>query len=203
MRDVEHVIKIVQRNADRARIDVAVSAKNEAFAMRLMHAADYQFGLMAEIVVLAVSHALFTQGFEAKLSIRHFAEVYSERNGAEAWMNVFVAEDYGRLIRLFHQANGIVLKRFDVEAFALKRGEIWKFHVFSFPARIPMVTEASVLSANRWKTFRSWRQLTHRHVAVTIVAEIWKHAVRCRSMRSSQCATNPTYAGADIACAAN
>ncbi|MBO9410762.1 MULTISPECIES: TniB family NTP-binding protein [unclassified Ruegeria] len=97
VRDVDHVIKIVQRYADRARIEVTASVKNEAFAMRLMHAADYQFGLMAEIVVLAVSHALFTQGFEAKLSIRHFAEVYSERNGAESWMNVFIADDYGRL----------------------------------------------------------------------------------------------------------
>lgn len=97
LRDVERVLKVVQRYADRAQIDVAASVKNEAFAMRLMHAADYQFGLMAEIVVLTVSHALFTQGLEAKLSIRHFAEVYGERNGAEAWMNVFIADDYGRL----------------------------------------------------------------------------------------------------------
>ncbi len=97
LRDVEHVIKIVQRYADRAQIDVVASVKNEAFAMRLMHAADYQFGLMAEIIVLSVSHALFTEGFEAKLSIRHFAEVYRERNGADDWMNIFIAEDYGRL----------------------------------------------------------------------------------------------------------
>jgi hypothetical protein len=52
---------------------------------------------MAEIIVLSVSHALFTEGFEAKLSIRHFAEVYSARNGADDWMNIFIAEDYGRL----------------------------------------------------------------------------------------------------------
>ncbi|NOC46107.1 TniB family NTP-binding protein [Ruegeria sp. HKCCD7559] len=97
VRDVEHVIKIVQRYADRAQIDVDASVRNEAFAMRLIHAADDQFGLLAEIVVLAVSRALFTEGFEAKLGIRHFAEVYSERNGAEAWMNVFIAEDYGRI----------------------------------------------------------------------------------------------------------
>jgi hypothetical protein len=96
-RDVGPVIKIVQKYADRAQIDAAASVKNEAFAKRLIHAADYQFGLMAEIVVLAVSHALFTEGFEAKLRIRHFAEIYSERNGAEAWMNVFIAEDYGRI----------------------------------------------------------------------------------------------------------
>lgn len=96
-RDVGPVIKIVQKYADRAQIDVAASVKNEAFAKRLIHAADYQFGLMAEIVVLAVSHALFTEGFNAKLGIRHFAEVYSQRNGAEAWMNVFIAEDYGRI----------------------------------------------------------------------------------------------------------
>lgn len=97
LRDVGPVIKIVQKYADRAQIDVAASVKNEAFAMRLIHAADYQFGLLAEIVVLAVSHALFTEGFDANLGIRHFAEIYSERNGAEAWMNVFIAEDYGRI----------------------------------------------------------------------------------------------------------
>lgn len=52
---------------------------------------------MAEIFVLAASHALFTEGFDAKLNIRHFAEVYGERNGSADWMNVFVAEDYGRI----------------------------------------------------------------------------------------------------------
>ncbi len=97
IRDAGSVIKVVHKYAERAGIQTEASVQNEAFAMRLMHAADYQFGLMAEIVVLAVSHALFTEGFDAKLNIHHFAKVYGERNGSADWMNVFVAEDYGRI----------------------------------------------------------------------------------------------------------
>jgi len=97
IRDTGAVLKMVQKYADRARLAVDPSVQSEAFAMRLMHAADYQFGLLAEIVVLSVSEALFTEGVDAKLCLQHFANVYRDRNGADRWMNVFLAEDFGRI----------------------------------------------------------------------------------------------------------
>jgi hypothetical protein len=95
--DTGAVIKIVKKYASRAELKVDGSVQNEAFAMRLMHAADYQFGLLAEIIVLTVSHALFSEGGDATLEIRHFSDIYAERNGADVWMNVFIADDYGRI----------------------------------------------------------------------------------------------------------
>ncbi|MBU2867883.1 TniB family NTP-binding protein [Pacificibacter marinus] len=97
IRDVGAVLKMVQKYVDRARLNVDSSVQSEVFAMRLMHAADYQFGLLAEIVVLSVSEALFTEGLDAKLSLQHFADVYRDRNGADRWMNVFLTEDFGRI----------------------------------------------------------------------------------------------------------
>lgn len=95
--DAGLVVNIVKKYASRGQLDVDSSVQNEAFAMRLMHAADYQFGLLAEIIVFAVSHALFNEGDRTVLGLRHFSDVYAERNGADDWMNVFLADDYGRI----------------------------------------------------------------------------------------------------------
>lgn len=107
VRDVGHVIKIVSRYADRAGIEAGASLKSEAFAKRLMHAADYQFGLLTEITVEAVSKALFSDGFDAQLDVAHFVQVYHKRNGVREWLNPFVAEDYARIDprRLFDDAS--------------------------------------------------------------------------------------------------
>lgn len=107
VRDVGHVIRIVGRYADRAGIEAGASLKSEAFAMRLMHAADYQFGLLTEITVEAASKALFSDGFDAQLDVAHFVQVYHQRNGVSEWLNPFVAEDYARIDprRLFDDAS--------------------------------------------------------------------------------------------------
>lgn len=96
-RDVTPVLMMVQKYASRAQIAIDESIKHEEFAKRLMHSADYQFGLLAEITVLAISHALLTEGARTRLRIRHFADVFAERNGADDWMNIFLAEDFGRI----------------------------------------------------------------------------------------------------------
>lgn len=96
-RDVGPVLLMVQKYASRAQIEVDGSVRNEGFARRLMHTADYQFGLLAEIVVLAVSHALLTDREVAKLGVRHFADVYAESSGADDWMNIFIADDFERI----------------------------------------------------------------------------------------------------------
>jgi len=96
-RDIGPVILLVQKYASRAQIVVDNSVCNEEFARRLLHAADNQFGSLAEIIVNAVSHALFTEGLTAKLGVGHFADVYAQSSGADDWMNIFIAEDYGRI----------------------------------------------------------------------------------------------------------
>ena len=97
IRDMDQVVGIVKKYANRAKIEALPMVQTENFAIRLMHAADYQFGLLAEIIVLALSQALFTSGLDAKLGIEHFAQVFRERNGAADYMNVFIAKDFARI----------------------------------------------------------------------------------------------------------
>ncbi|MBU0645710.1 MAG: TniB family NTP-binding protein [Alphaproteobacteria bacterium] len=97
IRDVAPVLNIVLKYAARAEIEALASVRNEPFAQRLMHAADYQFGLMAEITVQAVTKALFSEGTEARLGIQNFADVYHDRNAAIDAMNPFIAEDFARI----------------------------------------------------------------------------------------------------------
>jgi len=97
IRDVEPVLDIVQKYTAKAEIDIQPCVRNEVFAQRLMHAADYEFGLMAEITVQAVSRALSTEGFEAKLQLKHFADVFFDRSAAIDALNPFLAEDFARI----------------------------------------------------------------------------------------------------------
>lgn len=66
-----------------------------------------------------------------------------------------MAKEGWAAISLFHQTDGIVLERFDVETFALNGWKTGRFHVFSFHARKSLATELSVLSAVGWKTVKS------------------------------------------------
>ncbi len=97
IRDVEPVLDIVQKYAERATIGTRPCVRNEHFAQRLMHAADYEFGLMAELTVQALSKALFARGFEAELELRHYADVFFERSAAIDALNPFIAEDFARI----------------------------------------------------------------------------------------------------------
>lgn len=97
IRDVEPVLDIVQKYTSKAKIDIQPCVRNEVFAQRLMHAADYEFGLMAEITVQAVSLALSEEGFEGKLQLKHFADVFFDRSGSIDALNPFLAEDFARI----------------------------------------------------------------------------------------------------------
>ena len=97
IRDVEPVLDIVGKYGAIAQIETQSCIRTEDFARRLMHAADYEFGLMAEITVQAISRALFREGLEAKLRLQHFADVFFERSAAIDPLNPFVAEDFVRI----------------------------------------------------------------------------------------------------------
>lgn len=97
IREVEPVLDIVQKYADRAQVDTHSSVREPLFAQRLMHAADYEFGLMVELTVQALSKALISEGSEAPLRLQHYADVYFERSAAIDALNPFIAEDFARI----------------------------------------------------------------------------------------------------------
>ena len=91
------VIELVKRYAGRARIEIAPELMNEEFARRLMHAADYEFGLLAELIVQSISDALFESGMDVVLVPSHFAEVFRKRSAAVDGLNPFIAENFKRI----------------------------------------------------------------------------------------------------------
>lgn len=97
IREVEPVLDIVQKYADRAQVDTHSSVREAQFAQRLMHAADYEFGLMIELTVQALSKALLTEGTEAPLQLQHYADVYFARSAAIDALNPFLADDFERI----------------------------------------------------------------------------------------------------------
>lgn len=94
---ISPVIDLVQRYAKRASIPVEGAITNEGFARRLLHAADYEFGLMAEFIVQSISAALTKEDKERMVKIRHFADVFHMRSGAIDGLNPFLAEDFLRI----------------------------------------------------------------------------------------------------------
>jgi hypothetical protein len=97
IRDVAPVLDIVQKYAARAKLETQQSVRDENFAQRLMHAADYEFGLMAEFTVQALTKALMTEGMAAQLQLKHFADVFFDRSSAIDALNPFLAEDFARI----------------------------------------------------------------------------------------------------------
>ncbi|MCK5499861.1 MAG: TniB family NTP-binding protein [Tritonibacter mobilis] len=97
IREVEPVLDIVQKYANRAQLDTHSSVREAQFAQRLMHAADYEFGLMIELTVQALSKALLTEGTEAPLQLQHYADVYFARSAAIDALNPFLADDFERI----------------------------------------------------------------------------------------------------------
>ncbi|MFD1882162.1 TniB family NTP-binding protein [Paracoccus pacificus] len=96
-RNVGAVINLVQRYTGRAGIGINEDLSGENFAQRLIHAADYEFGLMAELVVQAITMALSRDGLDARLSLSHFADVFHMRSAAVDGLNPFIAEDFRRI----------------------------------------------------------------------------------------------------------
>ncbi|OLS48907.1 hypothetical protein BV379_11865 [Rhodovulum sulfidophilum] len=86
------------RYCDRAKVQRDDDVREAEFASRLMHAADYEFGLLAQFIVEALTRALRADGLEACLSSRkHFAEVYHMRTAVGPGLNPFLAEDFRRI----------------------------------------------------------------------------------------------------------
>ena len=107
LRSVNATIDMLQLYAKRGGVEVDSSLLTSQFAARLMHAADYEFGLLTEFVVQALGMSLQGQGQPPRLLADHFAGVYRMRSGAPGGLNPFVAEDFERIDvrRLMGDAN--------------------------------------------------------------------------------------------------
>lgn len=93
----DQVLGLVARYCDRAKVQCDDDVRTTEFASRLMHAADYEFGLLAQFIVEALTRALRSDGLEASLCKRHFSEVYFMRTAAMPGLNPFLAEDFTRI----------------------------------------------------------------------------------------------------------
>ncbi len=96
-RHVDPVIELLRSYARRAKLQLSDSLTTENFAQRLMHAADYEFGLLAELTVQSITEALSGSGQWAVLETSHFADVFHARSAAVDGLNPFIAEDFTRI----------------------------------------------------------------------------------------------------------
>ena len=97
LRHAEPVIALVKGYARRAGITMSEDLSSENFARRLIHAADYEFGLLAELAVQSITEAITTVGLSVELNINHFGEVFYARTAAVDGLNPFIAEDFTRI----------------------------------------------------------------------------------------------------------
>ncbi|MDC0657805.1 TniB family NTP-binding protein [Leisingera sp. SS27] len=90
----DQVLSLVARYCDRATLEWHEDVRTADFASRLMHAADYEFGLLAQYIVETITDALRSEGGSTVVSKRHFAAVYHMRTAAIPGLNPFIAEDF-------------------------------------------------------------------------------------------------------------
>ncbi|MBI1494519.1 TniB family NTP-binding protein [Halocynthiibacter styelae] len=91
------VINLVQSYVRCAGIRAGGELQSDIFAQRLMQAADYEFGLLAELTVQAITGALLERGLDTELSLRDFANVFRIRSAATEGLNPFIAENFKRI----------------------------------------------------------------------------------------------------------
>ncbi|WP_136685475.1 TniB family NTP-binding protein [Falsirhodobacter xinxiangensis] len=96
-RHVRAVVSLTQQYAKRGTLSQQPELANEEFARRLLHAGDYEFGLVAEIIVQAICHALRARGPGDRLELDDFRRAYKLRTGAIMGLNPFVVEDFERI----------------------------------------------------------------------------------------------------------
>lgn len=93
-RHVKAVFELTQRYAERGTLTVGPDLAGDEFPRRLLHAGDYEFGLVAEIIVQAACCALRARGRGSVLVVEDFAHAYKKRTGAVPLLNPFLATDF-------------------------------------------------------------------------------------------------------------
>lgn len=96
-RHARAVGELARRYAARGKLLVSQELESEEFARRLLHAGDYEFGLVAEIIVQAVCRVLRAVGIGGTLTLEDFRYAYRTRSGAIDSLNPFVVTDFERI----------------------------------------------------------------------------------------------------------
>jgi type II secretory pathway predicted ATPase ExeA len=91
--DGDSIASLVRDYTDRGGI--CVSEMDVAFAARLIHAADGEFGLVIELVIAAIEEAFLADA--TTLTSAHFRAAFRRRSGCVDALNPFVAEDFERI----------------------------------------------------------------------------------------------------------
>lgn len=86
------IVAAIRQYAAAARVRVEDKFGKPGFVKRLVHAADYCFGILAEIICEAIGEALLAE--EDALSVKAFAACFARRSGCPDGLNPFIAEDY-------------------------------------------------------------------------------------------------------------
>ena len=93
-RHVRAIGDLTRKYAERGTLTVHPDLMGEEFACRLLHAGDYEFGLVAEIIVQSACRALAEKGKGGVLDTEDFMKAYRERSGAIPMLNPFIADDF-------------------------------------------------------------------------------------------------------------
>lgn len=93
--EIDAIYQLTLDCAQYVDLDPAPTVMKEDFQKRIMHAADYEFGLAIEITIAAVEEALLAGS--QQLEVTHFVDAFRSRSGCLDTQNPFVALDYIRL----------------------------------------------------------------------------------------------------------
>jgi len=91
-RDVANIRKLVKSYGMKANVSVDGHVLSDAFAARIIHAADCEFGLCVELIIAAMED-LFLNGASV-LGADVFASAYQRRTGCIPGLNPFLVEDF-------------------------------------------------------------------------------------------------------------
>ena len=93
--DIDAMYQLVVDCTGHVGLQTASAILEEHFLERIMHAADYEFGLVIEITIAAIEEALMAGSLELKAT--YFIDAFRSRSGCLDVQNPFLALDYLRI----------------------------------------------------------------------------------------------------------
>ncbi|WP_181318232.1 TniB family NTP-binding protein [Pseudogemmobacter blasticus] len=90
--DGRMIVSALRQYAVAAQVAVEDSLYTPRFVTRLVHASDYCFGILAELICEAIGQMLMAG--EGELSEKSFVACYARRSGCPEGLNPFIAENF-------------------------------------------------------------------------------------------------------------
>lgn len=100
--DQDRIEAYISKYADQAGLSPKAQLFEQDFVARLIFAADFEFGLLIELILDAIEQSLISDGKE--LSQKSFIDAFTQRSGCIGASNPFIAMEYERInVRLLLQ----------------------------------------------------------------------------------------------------